>query len=146
MRQGQKRTSWFMVAHLLWCIGLLVVMLGFAWKYHPIRQAWKAQAARHEVEAKAAPAANGHQPGRFSGSQLGAGLSERLDLFWPLVWPDLAVGSGVYLLFIFGGWVLAKRVEIWLDMHGSGQVAAIRGIGLDKQALGANKGRRGGEL
>lgn len=134
------------VLHIVGCLALLVVMAGFAWKYHPIRQAWKVHAERQAAAQRAERAARGHQPGRFSGGQLASGLSTRLRVFWPLVWPDLAIGSGVWCLFAFGSFALMKRVEVYLSMHGSGDVAAIRALGIDRQALGANKGRLGGDL
>jgi hypothetical protein len=60
------------------------------------------------------------------------------------VLPDVLGGLGVLALFYLGTGVYARRFEVWLEAHQAGEAAAIRGLGLDQAALGANKDRKKG--
>lgn len=128
--------SWVRTLHLVLCMGLAFYLGWWAWKHHPIRQVWL------QTAGKAAH----HATGFAALGNSGPGFGERLSLIWPYLWPDLALGSFALLLFIVGTGVYAKRLEIWLEAHGSGQLAELRGIGLEAQAIEANKGRRGGVM
>jgi hypothetical protein len=58
--------------------------------------------------------------------------------------PDVVGGMGVLLLFALGTGVHVRRFEVWLEAHQAGEAAALRGVGLDRAALGANKDRKKG--
>ena len=58
--------------------------------------------------------------------------------------PDLVGGLGVLLLLALGTGIYVRRFEVWLEAHQAGEAAAIRGVGLDQAALGANKDRKKG--
>ena len=77
----------------------------------------------------------------FSG--LPAVLEYRLSLVRAIL-PDVMGGLGVMALFSLGTGVYARRFEVWLEAHQAGEAAAIRGLGLDQAALGANKDRKKG--
>lgn len=63
-----------------------------------------------------------------------------------VVLPDALGGLGVLLLFSLGTGVYARRFEVWLEAHQAGEAAALRGVGLDQAALGANRDRRKGAV
>jgi hypothetical protein len=60
--------------------------------------------------------------------------------------PDLLGGLSVLFLFSLGTGVYVRRFEVWLEAHQAGEAAAIRGVGLDRAALGANKDRKKGAI
>src|ERR1035438_7720699 len=131
---GGRPMSWIRALHLIFSFALAFYFGWWAWMHHPVRAVW----------LKAVAAAPRHGSGLSA--HLGAGFGERLHLVWPYLWPDLALGGFAVLLFIVGTGVYAKRLEIWLEAHGSGQLAELRGIGLESQTVEANKGRRGGVM
>jgi hypothetical protein len=60
--------------------------------------------------------------------------------------PDFLGGLGVLFLFSLGTGVYVRRFEVWLEAHQAGEAAALRGVGLDQAALGANKDRKKGAI
>ena len=121
------------ILHGLACVGLGLVFGWYAWQFHPIRQALGHSAQRVTVNRRLGPGFPG-----FTGE-----LSKRLELVQAVL-PDVIGGLGVLLLFSLGTAVYAKRFEVWLEAHQAGEAAAIRGVGLDQAALGANKDRKKG--
>lgn len=133
---GGRPMSWIRTFHLVLSMGLVFFMAWWAWKHHPVRRVWQQSAAT----------APHHGAGIAAATSVGSGFGDRLRMVWPFLWPDLALGSFAAFLFIVGTGVYAKRLEIWLEAHGSGQLAELRGIGMESQAIEANKGRRGGVM
>jgi hypothetical protein len=121
------------VLHVLACVGLAFGFACYAWQHHPIRRVSRAQASRIPV-ARRTP----HRVPSFAGD-----LSARLDLVQAVL-PDLVGGLGVLLLLSLGTGIYVRRFEVWLEAHQAGEAAAIRGVGLDQAALGANKDRKKG--
>jgi len=121
------------VLHVLACVGLAFGFAGYAWRHHPVRRVMSAQASRTPT-ARRAP----HGVPFFAGD-----LAGRLDLV-QAVPPDLVGGLGVLLLLSLGTGIYVRRFEVWLEAHQAGEAAAIRGVGLDQAALGANKDRKKG--
>jgi len=121
------------VLHVLACLGLAFGFGWYAWRHHPVRSILRAQAQRP-------PVARGALRGgpAFTGE-----LSRRLDLVQAIL-PDLVGGLGVLLLLSLGTGIYVRRFEVWLEAHQAGAAAAIRGVGLDRAALGANKDRKKG--
>lgn len=117
------------VLHAMSCFGLAVGLGWYGWTHHPLR------GVPHR-----AGATSGHGTGveRFSQE-----LTMRLGLVQAVL-PDIAGGLGVWLLLSLGTGVYVRRFEVWLEAHQAGEAAAIRGVGLDQAALGANKDRRKG--
>jgi hypothetical protein len=70
-------------------------------------------------------------------------LARRLDLIQAVL-PDVLGGFGVLLLISLGTGIYVRQFEVWLEAHQAGEAAAIRGVGLDRAALGANKDRKKG--
>jgi hypothetical protein len=122
------------ILHVLGCLAISAWFCGFAWEHHPSRAAFRAQAglqARRGPKAKA-PA---------------LGLPEKLQIRLALVrsvLPDAIGGLTVLALFSLGTGVYARRFEVWLEAHRAGEAAALRGLGLDQAALGANRDRKKG--
>ena len=121
------------VLHVLACLGLAFGFGWYAWRHHPVRRALGAQASRAPA-ARCAP----HGVPSFAGD-----LARRLDLVQAVL-PDLVGGLSVLLLLALGTGVYVRRFEVWLEAHQAGEAAAIRGVGLDQAALGANKDRKKG--
>ena len=121
------------ILHVLACLGLACGFAWYAWRNHPVRWALHAR-------ARQGPVARRPNPGlpSFAGE-----LSRRLDLVQAVL-PDVIGGLAVLLLVALGSGVYARRFEVWLEAHQSGEAAAIRGVGLDRAALGANKDRKKG--
>jgi len=121
------------ILHVLACLVIAVWFSGYAWKNHPARRAYRVAPLAHR------------SPGRSSSLPVAvpAALSKRLDLIRSIL-PDLVGGAGVLFLFALGTGIHARRFEIWLEAHQAGEAAAIRGLGLDQAALGANKDRKKG--
>lgn len=117
------------VLHAIFCLGLAVGFGWYGWTHHPLRS------VPHRTGA---PSGHGTGIERFSQE-----LALRLGLI-QLVLPDVVGGLGVLLLLSLGTGVYVRRFEVWLEAHKAGEAAAIRGVGLDQAALGANKDRRKG--
>lgn len=62
----------------------------------------------------------------------------------PLVYKDIALGATVITIFSFTTGVYVRRFQAYLKMQGSGQIADVRGLGIEAQTLNANLNRRGG--
>ena len=122
------------VLHILGCLTIAGWFCWFAWKNHPSRAAFRAQGGlptRRAPKAKA-PA---------------LGIPEKLQVRLTLVrsvLPDAIGGLTVLALFSLGTGIYARRFEIWLEAHRAGEAAALRGLGLDQAALGANRDRKKG--
>jgi hypothetical protein len=96
---------------------------------------WRAQSQLAHVGRRLAP----------GGPAFGKELARRLELIQAVL-PDVLGGLGVLLLLSLGSGVYARRFEIWLEAHQAGEAASIRGVGLDRAALGANKDRKKGAV
>jgi hypothetical protein len=120
------------ILHVLGCLGLAAGFGLYGWTRHPIRQVPGPRL--HQV---------GRNPAGLMGPSLARELNRRLALA-QVVLPDLLGGLSVLALFALGTGVYARRVEVWLEAHRAGEAASIRGVGLDRAALGANKDRRKG--
>ena len=121
------------ILHGLACLGLACGFISYAWQHHPARRAWHAQAAR--TPARSRPA--------LGLPSFGGTLTRRLELVQAVL-PDALGGLGVWVLLSLGTGVYVRRFEVWLEAHQAGEAAAIRGVGLDRAALGANKDRKKG--
>jgi hypothetical protein len=135
MSGQKKRLGAFRLIHLLLCIGLFFWAFWFWGEHTPARQVWlnMTQAQRH-IPQEAKP----------SIAQKVNIATARIKAIMPIVLPDVGLGVGVLILFSFStGW-LVKRLDTYLKMSGSGDVASVRGIGIQSQALESNVGRRGG--
>jgi hypothetical protein len=131
---GSKQTPILKLAHLIFCIALLLVAFVFWYRYTPAREAWRVYEAGFRAKLRS--------EGRKE--EAWATFRPTLDAVWPLAWPDLVLGGGVLLLFVFGTRVSAVRISYWLEARGSGEMASLRGVGLNEQTLDENRGRKGG--
>lgn len=121
------------VLHILGCLLLAGWFARYAWQNHPARVAFQVRrpTAHHQQRRGA--------PGLF----VPEAIASRLALVHAAL-PDALGGLGVLLLFSIGTGIYARRFEVWLEAHQAGEAAAIRGVGLDRAALGANKDRKKG--
>lgn len=122
------------VIHILGCLALAGWFCWYGWQHHPLRAA--------SGRGHRASRADQH-PGDPLISTFPAVLEYRLALVRAVL-PDLLGGLGVLALFSLGTGVYARRFEVWLEAHQAGEAAALRGLGLDQAALGANKDRKKG--
>jgi hypothetical protein len=109
----------------------------YAWQNHPVRKAFQAGRISRSQGGKSARA----NRGLF----VPADFAERLVLLRAAV-PDVLGGLSVLFLFALGTGVYMRRFEVWLEAHQAGEAASIRGVGLDRAALGANKDRKKGAI
>lgn len=107
----------------------------FAWKYHPAREIYR-------IKTKSAQAKN---PSKDLAKAFDI-QSGRLLLAVQSTVADVSGGLVVLLLFYIGVGTYVRRFETWVEARGSGDAAALRGIGLDDQALAANANRKKGGL
>lgn len=94
------------------------------------QQAWQSQQAQLR-----------QREGGLAGG-LGSGITAIVQRIWPIIQADLVIGILVWLAFTVGTGVYAKQLEIWLRLHGSGDAAKIRGLGLEGATAAENEGRR----
>jgi len=125
------------ILHVLGCLAMACWFGGYAWQHHPVRQAFQAGGLSRGQRAGSARV----RRGLF----LPADLAERLVLLRAAV-PDVLGGLAVLGLFALGTGVHVRRFEVWLEAHQAGEAAALRGVGLDRAALGANKDRKKGAI
>jgi hypothetical protein len=109
----------------------------YAWQNHPVRKAFQAGRIGRGPGAKS----DGANRRLF----LPADFEERLVLLQAAL-PDVLGGLLVLFLFSLGTGVYVRRFEVWLEAHQAGEAAALRGVGLDRAALGANKDRKKGAI
>ena len=122
------------ILHVLGCLAIAAWFSWFAWENHPSRVAFRIQNLR---EARRGP----------QSKVLVLNLSGKLEVRLALVrsvLPDAIGGLVVLAMFALGTGVYARRFEIWLEAHRAGEAAALRGLGLDRAALGANRDRKKG--
>lgn len=125
------------VLHALGCLALACWFGWYAWQHHPVRRAFQAgRPLRSHGSRSARP--NG-------GPFLPAEFEERLALLQAAL-PDALGGLVVLFLFSLGTGVYVRQFEVWLEAHQAGEAAALRGVGLDRAALGANKDRKKGAI
>ena len=125
------------VFHALGCLAMACWFGWYAWQNHPVRRAFQAGKVSRGQGTRSA--------GAHRGPFLPAEFEERLALLWAAL-PDVLGGLGVLFLFALGTGVYVRRFEVWLEAHQAGEAAALRGIGLDQAALGANKDRKKGAV
>ena len=134
-QQPGQRLHPIRVIHALGCLAMACWFGWYAWQNHPVRKAF--QAGRIS-------GSQGARPARGNGGLfLPADFVERFVLLGAAV-PDVLAGLSVLFLFGLGTGVYVRRFEVWLEAHQAGEAAALRGIGLDQAALGANKDRKKG--
>jgi len=122
------------ILHVLSCLAMAGWFSWFAWENHPSRAAFRTENMR--------PARLGLQAKAMVGN-----LPEKLQVRLALVrsvLPDAIGGLMVLALFSLGTGVYARRFEVWIEAHRAGEAAALRGLGLDQAALGANRDRKKG--
>lgn len=107
----------------------------FAWQNHPARDVYR-------IRAKSAQAKN-PSGGLTKAFDI---QSSRLLFAVESTIGDFTGGVIVLLLFYMGVGAYVRRFETWVEARGSGDAAALRGIGLDDQTLAANANRRKGGL
>jgi hypothetical protein len=125
------------VIHALGCLAMACWFGWYAWQNHPARVAFRAGKV---VRGQVARLARGN-PGPF----LPAEFEERLALLKAAL-PDVLGGLVVLFLFSLGTGIYVRQFEVWLEAHQAGEAAALRGVGLDRAALGANKDRKKGAV
>lgn len=133
-----KATHPLSALHIIGILALLGWWMAWAWTHHPVREAMRAQTA---AAARAAPKKTGAATPSFSG--VGNGMEEKAKLLKAAA-PDFVAGFGIILLFAIGSGVYITRIEVWLQARSAGEAVALRGIGLEKSALGANADRKKG--
>jgi hypothetical protein len=134
-RDGQRNWGLIRYAHLIGCLVLLLAMASWAWRVHPMRNAWRVIRAQQK-------AALNHVSTRSMGLRIGEGLSDAWRQTWPYWSQDAALLLGWWFAFAIGTGVYAKQLEQWLKVHSSGEVAGLRGIGLEAQTLEKNEARK----
>lgn len=107
----------------------------FAWKYHPAREIYK-------LKTRSAQAKN---PSKDLTKAFDIQSSRLLAAVQTTV-ADVSGGLVVLLFFYIGVGAYVRRFETWVEARSSGDAAALRGIGLDDQALAANANRKKGGL
>jgi hypothetical protein len=122
------------ILHVLVCLAMTGWFSWFAWENHPSRVAFRTQYTRHARRAPRPRALDLNLPEK---------LQVRLALVRSVL-PDAIGGLAVLALFTLGTGVYARRFEVWLEAHRAGEAAALRGLGLDRAALGANRDRKKG--
>ena len=136
---GQKqKLGALRLTHMLGCICLVFWGYWFYTEHTPARQAWRNMAVAHESRARIE---SGNRPNI---RQKMTDFRARYRAVLPLFLSDLLLGTAVLGLFSFSTGVWIRKLDIFLRMSGSGQVAAIRGIGIQSQTLESNIGRKGG--
>jgi len=125
------------VLHALGCLAMACWFGWYAWQNHPVRKAFQAGRIGWDQGAKSGWANRG--------AFLPADFQERLVLLRSAL-PDVLGGLGVLFLFSLGTGVYVRQFEVWLEAHQAGEAAALRGVGLDRAALGANKDRKKGAI
>lgn len=145
------KMSWVMVSHTLLTLGIAVWFGWWGFVHHPARE-WRAKVQAQE--AAAARAAKERPPSKhkqksdptkiqiFNGGQ--TGMFQSAFQTFGLAWADAAFGICVIGLFYVGSGTYFKMLENWIKARSSGDVQAIRGRGLQDQALHENVGRGGG--
>ncbi len=136
-----KATHPLSALHIIGVLALLGWWTAWAWTHHPVREAMRAQAAAASRRAaKEVPKKAGKITPSFS---VGQGMEEKAKLLKAAA-PDFIAGFGVILLFAIGSGVYITRIEVWLQARSAGEAVALRGIGLEESALGANADRKKG--
>jgi len=125
------------VIHALGCLAMACWFGWYGWQNHPVRKAFQMGRVSGDPCAR--------QAGATRGPFLPAEFAERLALLQAAL-PDVLGGLAVLVLFSLGTGVYVHRFEVWLEAHQAGEAAALRGIGLDRAALGANKDRKKGAV
>lgn len=137
-----KATHPLSALHIIGILALLGWWMAWAWTHHPVREAMRAQtAAAARRAAREAPKKTGAATPSFSG--VGNGMEEKAKLLKAAA-PDFVAGFGIILLFAIGSGVYVTRIEVWLQARSAGEAVALRGIGLEESALGANADRKKG--
>ena len=150
MTQSKVKWTFLKITHLLLCLALGVGMAFFFAKYTPAKQIWASMTAQQERIAAAQRSKRDHEQGRkatpaqTASDGLGANLSAKVRAVTPILWPDCLLGVLVLLGFSVGTGVYVRRLDIWISFHGSGQLEAVRSIGIQAQTLQSNVGRKGG--
>jgi hypothetical protein len=121
------------VLHALGCLSMACWFSWYAWQHHPARKAFQ---TGRMARGEGAP---------HHGLFVPAAFTERLVLLRAAL-PDVMGGMAVLFLFALGTGVYLRRFEVWLEAHQAGEAAALRGVGLDRAALGANKDRKKGAV
>lgn len=134
MPTDAKQTPILKLMHLVACAILLLWAFLFWMRNTPAREAWRAA----DASARAKMLRRGQKVEAWST------LGPAMDAVWPLAWPDLLLGTGMLLVFVLGTRASVVRISYWLAARGSGEMANLRGIGLEQQSLDDNKGRKGG--
>lgn len=123
------------ILHALGCLAMACWFGWYAWQNHPVRKVF--QVGRISQTPRSARANRG--------AFLPADFGERLALIQAAL-PDVFGGLVVIFLFSLGTGVYVRQFEVWLEAHQAGEAAALRGVGLDRAALGANKDRKKGAV
>ncbi len=150
MSQSKKSPiSWVMFLHFLLVLGTATGFGVWGWQHHPIRE-W---VARKEPDTQPPPRiARGKPlkpqylsnapkalPGILGQSRLGG--MEKVMVTFRLLWADLLIFlTGIFFYYI-GTRTYFRIFENWMAARTSGDVQAIRGRGLQDQALSENIGR-----
>lgn len=124
------------VFHALGCLAVAYWFGWYAWQNHPVRMAFQVGKNAH---------AQGRSARASHGPFLPAEFVQRLSLLQAGL-PDALGGLAVLFLFSLGTGVYVRRFEVWLEAHQAGEAASLRGVGLDRAALGANKDRKRGAI
>jgi len=128
MSKESNKTGALATLHVLLCIALALFGAYYYIKHTPARQVWQATAALS----------------KGAGPKGLASMGARMEAVIPVVWPDLLLGATSMLVFSLGTGIYVRRLEGYLSMSTSGQIAEVRGIGIQTQALVSNVGRKGG--
>ena len=128
MSKEGKKTGALATTHLLLCVGLACFGVQYYVKHTPVRQVWQAVAVANSG----------------AGPKGLASFGARMEAVTPVIWPDLLLGAASLLVFSLGTGIYVKRLETYLSIRTSGQVAEVRAIGIQTQALESNIGRKGG--
>lgn len=113
----------------------------FAWRNHPARGIYRLKTRSTEVKRPS----NSVIPSKDLTKAFDV-QSNRLLMAVQTAVADVTGGMIVLLLFYVGVGAYVRRFETWVEARGSGDAAALRGIGLDDQALAANANRKKGGL
>lgn len=145
---GNKPISWVMLIHVFLTLGIGLWFGWWGYFHHPAIE-WRAKAQAHAAatERRApskvkAPALDPTKIKLMDPANSTGKFSTAITAFG-YAWVDAAFALCGLMFFYIGTGTYFKMVDNWIQARASGDVQAIRGRGLQAQALSENLNRGG---